>query len=39
LLLLKIGIAADTIEQFIHLSSTDFVSEKTEPPLKCEFAG
>jgi hypothetical protein len=33
LLLLKTGIAAVTIEQFIHLSRSDFVSEKTRPPL------
>ena len=33
LLLLSIGIAAVTIEQFIHLSSPVFVSKKAEPPL------
>ena len=33
-LLLSIGIAAVTIEQFIHLCRPDFVSKKARPPLK-----
>jgi hypothetical protein len=33
LLLLSIGIAAVTIEQFIHLCRPDFVSKKAQPPL------
>jgi hypothetical protein len=32
-LLLSFGIAAVTIEQFIHLCSTDFVSKNARPPL------
>ena len=32
-MLLLIGIAAVTIEQFIHLSSPAFLSKKTRPPL------
>jgi len=34
LLLPSIGIAAVTIEQFIHLCRPNFVSEKARPPLK-----
>ena len=32
-MLLSIGIAAVTIEQFVHLSRLDFVSKKAQPPL------
>jgi hypothetical protein len=35
-MLLSIGIAAVTIEQFVHLCRPDFVSKKARPPLTAE---